>query len=38
MPLTKEVKTKIITDYQTHEGDTGSRKYRLRSFRTVSAS
>ncbi|HSV86724.1 MAG TPA: 30S ribosomal protein S15 [Levilinea sp.] len=24
MTLTKEVKTKIITDYQTHEGDTGS--------------
>jgi small subunit ribosomal protein S15 len=24
MPLAKELKTKIITDYQTHEGDTGS--------------
>ena len=24
MPLNKEVKTKLITDYATHEGDTGS--------------
>jgi small subunit ribosomal protein S15 len=24
MGLTKELKTKVITDYATHEGDTGS--------------
>ncbi len=24
MGLTKEIKTKVITDYATHEGDTGS--------------
>ncbi len=24
MPLDKEVKTKVITDYHRHEGDTGS--------------
>ena len=29
MPLNKEVKTKMITDYATHEGDTGSAEVQI---------
>jgi small subunit ribosomal protein S15 len=29
MPLTKENKTKLITDYATHEGDTGSAEVQV---------
>lgn len=29
MPLNKEVKTKLITDYATHEGDTGSAEVQI---------
>jgi small subunit ribosomal protein S15 len=29
MPLNKELKTKMITDYATHEGDTGSAEVQV---------
>jgi small subunit ribosomal protein S15 len=29
MPLNKEVKAKLITDYATHEGDTGSPEVQI---------
>jgi len=29
MGLTKETKTKVITDYATHEGDTGSPEVQI---------
>lgn len=29
MGLTKEVKTSLITDYKTHEGDTGSPEVQI---------
>ena len=29
MPLTKEVKTKLIEDYHRHEGDTGSPEVQI---------
>ena len=29
MSLTKEAKTKVITDYATHEGDTGSPEVQI---------
>ena len=29
MGLTKEVKTKVITDFATHEGDTGSPEVQI---------
>jgi len=29
MPLTKEEKTKLIDQYQTHEGDTGSAEVQI---------
>ncbi len=29
MPLAKEVKTQLITDYQQHEGDTGSAEVQI---------
>ena len=29
MPLNKETKTKLITDFATHEGDTGSAEVQI---------
>lgn len=29
MPLTKEIKTKLIEDYHRHEGDTGSPEVQI---------
>jgi small subunit ribosomal protein S15 len=29
MPLNKELKAKLITDYATHEGDTGSAEVQI---------
>ena len=29
MPLNKEIKAKLITDYATHEGDTGSAEVQV---------
>lgn len=29
MPLTKEIKETVITNYQTHEGDTGSAEVQI---------
>ncbi len=29
MPLAKELKTQLITDYQQHEGDTGSAEVQI---------
>ncbi len=36
MSVTAERKAQIITDFATKSGDTGSRKCRLRSFRSES--